>query len=344
MTLSHPDVSHGLGEEPPPPPLTQRLKAYLPVAGAAVFLVVVPLFIRDSRYFMSIAILMLVFACYAVAFNLIFGSTAQLFLCLGALSGMSAYTVMILGNDYAVPLWGSLPIGVGLAAGFGALFSWVAVRRHLDIIFIGIVTLAFSLVFINVLLGLRNLTGGETGRLVDAGGGTILRDRTLSYLLFSVLLLAFLIVYRWIERSHMGWAFRALKDDELAAELAGVNVARYRILAGTIGGAMVGLAGGLYAAHEGFISPMTFDFAHVDVRVLIILAFGGIGSLLGPVVGAAAVAVVDELLRPLGQLRLAVYGTVLVLLFLGFRHGMIPWAIDAVRRTMQRERAPKPEA
>ena len=82
---------------------------------------------------------------------------------------------------------------------------------------------------------------------------------------------------------------RPLRDDEIAAELAGVDVKRYRVLAGTLGSGMIGLAGALYAHSEGFISPSTFSFGEVDVLVIVMLAFGGIGSLLGPVVGAAAV-------------------------------------------------------
>lgn len=337
------DTASETREQPPVPARTSWLRAYQPVAITAVLLALLPAFIGGSRYFMSIAILMLVFAAYAVAFNLIFGSTAQLFLCLGALSGISAYSVAILGNDYDWSLLLSLPLGVAVAAALGALFSWVAVRRHLDIIFIGIVTLAFSLVFYNVLLGMRNLTGGETGMLVDAGSGTFLRNRLMSYYLFVAVVVAFMALYRLIERSHMGWAFRALKDDELAAELAGINVARYRILAGMIGGAMVGLSGGLFAAHEGFISPTTFAFPHVDVKVLVILAFGGIGSLMGPIVGAGIVAVVDEMLRPLGQLRLTVYGVVIITLFLFFRHGVVRGVTDLVSLALGKRRKPKHE-
>ncbi|MCC5949422.1 MAG: branched-chain amino acid ABC transporter permease [Nitriliruptoraceae bacterium] len=307
-------------------------RAYAPVLVIAILLAGVPLAVGDNRFYMTLAINGLTFAAYAVAFNLLFGATNQLFLCLGALAGVSAYGSSILGNEFGWPLALTIPIGVLAAAGLGGLFSWVAVRRRLDVIFIGIVTLAFTLMFTNMLQGFSALTGGETGLRIDAGEGTFLRSSVAFYALMVVVVCGFLTVYRLLERSHHGWAFRALTDDQLAAELAGVDVARYRITAGVIAGAMLGLTGALYAAHEGFVSPRTFDFGDVDVRTLVMLAFGGIGTMTGPVVGAAAVTVIDLFLRPLGQLRLLVYGVLLIGLFLGFRRGLVPAVTGAVSR------------
>jgi branched-chain amino acid transport system ATP-binding protein len=94
------------------------------------------------------------------------------------------------------------------------------------------------------------------------------------------------------------------------------------VIAGALAAAMLGATGALFVHHDGFVSPSVFAFAHVDVRALVALALGGIGSLAGPVVGAVVVGVLDELLRPLGQLRLAVYGGVLLALFLGLGRGV----------------------
>ena len=146
------------------------------------------------------------------------------------------------------------------------------------------------------------------------------------------------MVYRLLQRSHFGWAFRALRDDEIAAELAGVDVKRYRVFAGTVGAAMFGLAGALYAHSEGFISPSTFGFGQVDVRVLVMLAFGGIGSLLGPVVGAAAFTILDEWLVSFDEYRLMIYGAVIILLFLGFPRGLVPTLQSSSAK--RRRRAP----
>ena len=123
--------------------------------------------------------------------------------------------------------------------------------------------------------------------------------------MFLALVLGYLVVFRLLQRSHIGWAFRALRDDEVAAELAGVDVTRYRVFAGLLGSAMIGLAGALYAHSEGFIAPSTYAFGNVDVRVLVMVAFGGIGTLLGPVVGAAAFTSLDEWLVSFNQYRLS---------------------------------------
>ncbi len=172
-------------------------------------------------------------------------------------------------------------------------------------------------------MGRRELTGGETGLTVEAGSDTFLTGRISGYYFFVVLLIVYLVFYQWLQTSRYGWAFRALRSDEVAAELAGVNVTRYRVAGGAIGSAMIGLAGALIAHHEGFVSPTAFDFGHVDIRVLVMLALGGLGSMSAPVIGGVAFSVIDELLVTAGQLRLLVYGVITVFLFLGFRRGVV---------------------
>ncbi len=300
------------------------MRAYSPILVIAAVLALVPLRFGDSRSMMGIAVAGVLFAAYAIAFNIIFGSTGQLFLCVGALAGVGGYSSVILSDRYGLPLLLTISLGTLLAALVGGTFSWVAVRRSLDVIFVGIVTLAFSLSFQNLVLGQRALTGGETGLRVSAGADTILRDQIPPYYVFLALIVVYLIVYRALHRSHIGWAFRALRDDELAAELSGVNVAKYRVLAGTLGSAMLGFAGALFAHVEGFIGPTTYAFGDVDIRVLVMLAFGGIATLSGPIVGAAVFTVLDEFLIEFSQLRLMGYGALVVLIFLFFSDGLPP--------------------
>jgi ABC-type branched-subunit amino acid transport system permease subunit len=315
------------------------LRAYAPIAMAGVVLALLPLRYGDSRTMMGVLITGVLFAAYAIGFNIIFGSSGQLFLCVGALAGVGGYASAILSDRTGIPMVPAIVLATLISALTGGTLSLIAVSRSLGVIFTGIVTLAFSLSFQNLLLGRRDLTGGETGLVVEAGSETFLGERVPPYYAFLGLVLAYLVVHRILQRSRVGWAFRALRDDEIAAELAGVDVKRYRVLAGALGSAMLGLAGALYAHSEGFISPSTYGFGQVDVRVIIMLAFGGIGSLLGPVVGAAAFTIVDEWLVSFDEYRLIIYGSVIVVLFLALPRGVIPtvqWLGERQRRRRAR--------
>ncbi|HEX5583469.1 branched-chain amino acid ABC transporter permease [Gaiella sp.] len=308
-------------------------RALLPIVVTAAILVVLPrIWFEDSPYTIGLAVEALVFGCYAVGFNLIFGSTNQLFLCIGALAGVGGYATALLSERASLPLFAGVAIGTVSAGLLGGLLAWVAVRRSLDVIFTGIVTLVFSLAFTNFLIGRSSLTGGDTGKILTGAASNFADDRLGGYYLFVGLLVALLVVFRVLQLSHIGWAFRALRDDETAAELAGVDVARYRVYAAVVGSAMIGLTGGLYAYSLGFISPTTYAFAQVDVQVLVIVAFGGLGTLLGPVVGAAAFGFLDRALTDSGQLREAYYGAFVIVIFVFLRQGVIPTLTSLARR------------
>lgn len=319
-------------------------RALLPIAAAAAVLVVLPpLWFGDSPYTTGLAVEALVFGCYAVGFNLIFGSTNQLFLCVGALAGVGGYTTAIVADKASLPLAVGVVLGTAAAAIVGGILAWIAVRRSLTVIFTGIVTLVFSLAFTQILIGQNDFTGGDTGYILDGAATKLADDRLGGYYLFVGLLVCLLIVFRVLQLSHVGWAFRALRDDEAAAELAGVDVARYRVYAAVVGSAMIGLTGGLFAYSLGFISPVTYDFAQVDVQVLIIVAFGGLGTLLGPVIGAAAFGFLDRALSDSGQLREAYYGAFVILIFVFLRQGVVPVVVGVFDRFVGSRRAQRIE-
>ena len=304
----------------------------MPIAAVGAVLALVPLWLGDSRVLMGVAVLGLAFACYTIGFSVIFGSSGQLYMCVGALAGIGGYGAAILADSVGLPIVVSILVATLAATFTGGLLSFVAVRRSLGAIFTGIVTLIFSMSFEALLLGLSDLTGGDTGRLIDSGTDTFLRDRIPPYYLMLALVLIFLLVHGLLRRSHIGWAFRALRDDEVAAELAGVDVARYRVYAALIGAAMLGLAGSTYGFTEGRLSPTTFGFGQVDIVVLVMLAFGGIGTLFGPMVGAVTFTIVDEILIEFGQLRRVAYGILIIVLFLRMPRGVIPTVASLWRR------------
>ena len=299
------------------------MKSYSDLFIVAAVLALVPALIGESPYYLRLATLALVYMSWTVAFNLIFGHTKQLFLCLGALTGSAAYVTVVLTQQLALSPWLSVPLGVAVAAGLGALFSYVSVLRGLGVIFLGIVTLAFSLIFHNLVLGLRQFTNGETGLVTRGLGFPALEQPLPAYYIFLAVLLAAMGVYALLMRARAGMAFRALSDDELTAELSGIDVTRYKVLAAAVGCAILGLAGSLYAFYNGIVSPSVFSFVGVDIPVLIALLLGGMRTRLGPILGAAAFALIEETVRPFGQLNVLVYGVLMIVLFVSFREGMV---------------------
>jgi len=296
---------------------------YTDVVALVILLALVPAIAAHTPYYLRIATLAVVYMGWTVGFNLIFGHTKQLFLCLGALAGSAAYVTAVLSQQLQLSPWIAIPIGVAAATGLGVLFSYVSVLRGLGVIFLGIVTLAFSLIFQNMVLGLRQFTNGETG-LVTRDLGFPLLDHPVAayYLLIAVLALA-LLVYCFVMDSRMGFAFRALSDDELTAELSGIDVTACKIVAAALGSTVFGLFGTLYGLYNGIVSPSLFSFVNVDIPVLISLLLGGMRTRLGPIVGAALFAVIEEFVRPFGQLSVLVYGVLLIVLFVAFREGLV---------------------
>jgi branched-chain amino acid transport system permease protein len=300
------------------------MKKYADIGALTLVLAFLPAAAGGSPYYMRLATLALVYMAWTVAFNLIFGHTKQLFLCLNALAGTAGYVAVVMAKQLDWSPWLTVPIGVAAAAGLGALFSYVSVLRGLGVIFVGIVTLAFSLIFHNLVLGLRQFTNGETGLVTRGLGFPLLEQALPSYYIFLAALLAALLVYHWLMSSKSGMAFRALSDDELTAELSGIDVTRYKVLAAAVASAILGLTGALFAFYNGIVSPSVFSFVGIDIPVLIALLLGGMRTRLGPILGAVAFALIEELVRPWGQLNVLVYGVLLIVLFTTFREGMVP--------------------
>jgi branched-chain amino acid transport system permease protein len=308
------------------------------IAGLTVVLALVPAAASGSPYYMRLATLALVYMAWTVAFNLIFGHTKQLFLCLNALAGTAGYVAVVLALQLKLSPWITVPVGVAAAAGLGALFSYVSVLRGLGVIFLGIVTLAFSLIFHNLVLGLRQLTNGETGLVTRGLGFPLLEQPVPGYYIFLAVLVGALVLYQRLMSSKSGMAFRALSDDELTAELSGIDVTWYKVLAAAVASAILGLTGALFAFYNGIVSPSVFSFVGIDIPVLIALLLGGMRTRLGPVLGAAAFALLEELVRPWGQLNVLVYGVLLIVLFTTFREGLAP-VLEKAWRAVRRQRS-----
>jgi branched-chain amino acid transport system permease protein len=237
----------------------------------------------------------------------------------------------ILAQDVlGVTPWVTLPVGVLVAGLLGALVSWVSAKRQLGVILISILTLNLQLALLELYVGLRNVTGGSTGyqfvglRLREAGQFLGVNRFVVQYYLLLVLVVLSLFFYiRMIEGNH-GLAFEAIREDDLAAASIGIDVVRYKTVAGFVAAAIIGLGGIMMTQFQGTVLPGDYGFAAVDVLVLIMLIVGGLRTTFGPVLGAGVIFLIEELLSPVGEWETAIFGALLIVLFLYFRSGLMP--------------------
>ena len=302
----------------------------------AAVLCVLPLFVLDSSYYVDLLDHFLLFALFALALNLAFGHTDQLFLFVGGLAGVGAYTTAILTDMLGITAWLTLLVGVALAGVIGGLVSWISARLRFTVVLISILTLNLQLALIQFFVGARSITGGTTGipfaglELESVGDLIGVSRNVVLYYLLVVLLVFGLLFYSRLIDSKYGLAFDAIREDEVAAESIGIDVVRYKTIAGTVAAMLIGLVGVLSAQYQQFILPSQFAFARVDIIVLIMLIVGGLRTTYGPVYGAAIVVVIEEVLQGIGGWRTAVFGGLLIILFLYFRRGVVPAAYDVL--------------
>lgn len=311
-----------------------------------IILLIPPIFFEAGartvpRTFMAIGL----FATLTIALNIVFGHTDQLVLFSGAMAATGAYVSIMLADFLAISPWFTMLVGATLAGLIGAGVAWVAARRGAGIIAIAILTLALNFAFFELINHFRSHTGGETGYRVTDMTITPIEElpwfthEIVLFYVIGILLIAVMLVYRYIMNSKYGLAFEMIRQDQGAAESVGVNIIRYKVLAAFIAMFVMGLAGPLMGARGGWLTPTVFDFGHVDVLILIMLVIGGLRTLWGPVIGAAIIIVLHEELREFAAYRTMIFGIILVFLFLYFRQGIVPYATQQVKRRNLVERS-----
>ncbi|WP_422087665.1 branched-chain amino acid ABC transporter permease [Variovorax sp.] len=241
-----------------------------------------------------------------------------------AFMGIGAYTASILTLNYGAPF--PVAIAAGMAA--PALVAFIIGKPTLRLsgVYLAMATLAFGEVVRIAILNAESLTGGALG----LNG---IPQSTEWWHVALALALVLLVLWR-IRRSKVGRAFEAIKEDETAAGLMGIDVAGHKMLAFVLGGAIAGLAGTLNAHLTFFIGPAEYGFNRaVDILTMAIL--GGIGSLTGPVLGGTILTLLPEMLRGLGAFRLVVNGFILVLIVLFLPKGI--WDPARIRQWFGRK-------
>jgi len=227
-----------------------------------------------------------------------------------AFMGIGAYVAALLTLHFDVPFAFAL-LAAGIVPALIALVIAVPVLR-LSGVYLAMATLAFGEVVRIVILNL-DITGGPEGLngipLKTAGWHIVLLLAVTIYSLFR------------LKRSRVGRAFEAIREDEIAARLMGIDVDRHKLFAFTLGAVIAGIAGGLNAHFTFFISPREYGFENA-VDILTMAVLGGTGTLIGPMLGSSILTLLPELLRFLNDYRGAVNGIILILVVLFLPRGL----------------------
>ncbi|GGX10092.1 branched-chain amino acid ABC transporter permease [Pigmentiphaga litoralis] len=244
-----------------------------------------------------------------------------------AFMGIGAYTAAILTMNYEV----SFPVALlgGMAAPMLVAFIIGKPTLRLSGVYLAMATLGFGEVVRVFILNTESWTGGALG----LNG---IPQQTQWWHVGLAVLLTLVLLYR-LRRSKIGRAFEAIKEDETAAGLMGVDVNNTKLLAFVLGALLAGLAGALNAHLTFFIGPNEYGFDR-GVEILTMTILGGIGSIAGPVVGSMILTVLPEMLRAFNDFRLVINGLILILIVLFLPKGI--WDPTRMRRWFGRSRQP----
>ncbi len=284
----------------------------------------------------------LCFALFACAFNLLIGYVGLLSfghaMFFGYGSYVSAYTAKAAYvTGHAVKVWG-WPTEIGILAGtvvaalLGLVFGLIAIRRQG--IYFAMITLALAqMVFFFSLQA--PFTGGEDGiqaipRRPLLGFINIQNDLTFYYVVLAIFLFGFAVIYRTVH-SPFGQVLKAIRENEPRAVSLGYKVDRYKLLAFVLSTALAGLAGSTKAIVFQLASLTDVHWG-MSGEVVLMTLVGGIGTILGPVVGAAIIVAMQNYLASIGEWVLVVQGIVFVVIVMAFRKGIVGEIADRLKR------------
>jgi branched-chain amino acid transport system permease protein len=285
-------------------------------AAAVAALAALPLVLWNSPYHLFLLNTIAVFAMLALGLQLVLGYGGILQLGYAGFFGLGAYTSAILTAKLGWPFLAAFLAAMAVAMAGAALMSPIVRLRDVNF---AMATFVFGLILELVYNQWSEMTNGPIGfRGIPAPvlfGVAIAEPQHYYYLLFACLLAEYALIFRLLH-SPFGTALRAMRENETACRTSGVDVTRVRVTLLLVSSAIAGAAGSLLAHMNGFISPPTFGWS-TSVAVLMMVVLGGVRSLPGAIVGAAAIRLVVEWTSVLGQQSNIVFGVALVL-FMAF--------------------------
>ena len=289
-----------------------------------------------NRYLVDVGITCLIYIVLGLGLNIVVGLAGLLDLGYIAFYAVGAYTYSLLNLNFGIPFWFCIPIGIGFGCIAGCIIGYPTLKMRGD--YLAIVTMGFGEIIRLMLNNWDNLTAGPNGLYGQSkpaliypsfsDGGldwVVFHLKSLESLYFLALIIAVLTVIgvRRLDRSRIGRAWVAIREDEVAAELSGVPTMWLKLLAYALGASFAAVIGGFFAAKLSYTNPNFFIFMESCI-VLCIVVLGGVGSIPGVIIAAVILSAVPEIFRDLQNYRMLAFGAAMAAMMVLRPEGLIP--------------------
>jgi branched-chain amino acid transport system permease protein len=313
-------------------------------AFLAIFLVTVSMPFWLPSYFLGIASLALVFIGLSSAWNIVAGIAGQMSLGHSLFVGLGALLSSALLIHLGINMWLGMLISAAVSALLSAFIAWIDFRFKLSHLSFALITLAFGEMGELAFVGTEFL-GGASGLSLPPDKGDFLQfqfggERGGFYVLLitaGMCVLSNLLILN----SRLGYHLRAMRDNENAAQAMGVNLLRSKIVAMMISAVLTSIVGTVYARYSGFVDPYQMASPHSSVEVVLFTTIGGLGTVLGPVLGAGVLVAFGEIVRGyvggiLPGLHFLITGVLIVVVILLVPSGLVPRIAELWRERKSR--------
>ncbi|MGI6160518.1 MAG: branched-chain amino acid ABC transporter permease [Christensenellales bacterium] len=280
-------------------------------------------FITDNDYYHKLFNRSLINIIVVLGLNFITGLTGQMNLGMAGIFALGAYTSALLTTKLAVSPWIGLLAAVFMGVIIGLMLGWPSLK--VKGIYLALTTIGFGEIVRLVLTNAASFTGGPQGVLnipsYSFFGIDLSKDSELYYMLLAITILAVIIAVRVIN-SRWGRSFKAIRDNDTAVEACGINVANIKITAFVLSAVFTSVAGALYAHLYGYINPSDFNFV-MSVRFIMMLMFGGVGSVPGNIIGGTVITLLPEFLRFLQDYYWLIFSVIVFLCVMFLPDGVV---------------------
>jgi branched-chain amino acid transport system permease protein len=312
-------------------------------AAAGALLAGLPLVVKNS-FFLHLCILVFLWTVLGQAWNALGGYAGQVSFGHAAFFGVGAYVTIVLFLKAGVPPWWGIPVGGLAAAAFAVPFGFITFRLKGP--YFSLATLAVAELTKLVALNWEWATNGSTGYLITTlpplrvGGLTVDWESKVPFYLAALLLMAVgLAAVAWLARSRLGAFLVAIRENEDAAEAVGIDTVRAKVLTLALSAFLAGMGGGFYAFYFRYVDPDAVLNLGLSMEMVFIAVVGGLGTVVGPLVGAVFLTTMAEAVRERFQVgHLIFYGLFMMLVIRFLPEGIWGW----VRRRTARP-APRGE-